>query len=680
MEMLQPSHQRNTETMDLVDRKRSDFYPKSRSTTFNERGAMRTKPLKKGQDCKRHRARLKRVEQIEKLLRRLGREAREEVILRRLTQWQRLELEQLMLQRRAEESDRSSQETIASDGPGNIDRTNDDGTLSGDSDGSATTGNRASGASSADVAKTIACARNGAIRNATRADNVGSGSSIRATTQTSDCGNIIAASSTATGPTACGNANVQQQQPPTLNASVGIPPRATAHGMHHHRQCRKKLQQMCQSDVKRELWQQRQRQPQKHSKRYGLPHGTSSNGSFGSWNPSGHGIFRRCHQGGPPKYRANLSLCGLRLRAMARASLDQSKKDLATLVNICRLVRKQKGQFEDCVRNAIRTSLTDFATAPGACKEDTELSFDATGMRELGLTMQVATCAVYRQVLLSPTYTLNELDKALSAWRLLHGARSSSLQEGKSRRRNPVAMQASWEHIQKSLLELWKATGAVDERVLHTFARVEKLVESRFQQEWERWNRHQMAKEERLMRQNLRAEQRSAKMKLQEDRRSRLHQRSVQRETRIVKRLEKLIPKWLPPRRQRRDALSDSTCLDVVTTATLCVHNRKKRSNPADAQASAAKKRRSLTAPNSKHRGCSVQNSKLKLSLSDGSVAQAAAPPACGAVFLSGTRSKILTEQACRTNKHLAAKPVACGSAAPCGFATAVTTVPSTDS
>lgn len=247
----------------------------------------------------------------------------------------------------------------------------------------------------------------------------------------------------------------------------------------------------------------------------------------------GSGIFRRrCSGKGACKYRASLSLFGLRLQAPPRSDLRRAKADLAELVRVVRQVRNHTGSSEARVRHALRLL------------GDNQALHDKLP----GLILQVATCALYRQVLLSPAYSLDQLDEVLAAWLRLQRARTACLGTKQVRRRSPAQMQDSWQHIRSAYIELWQSAGAAVERVQRSLDRLESLVEKRFQQQWESWNRRRMASEEKQTRAALWCERREQRRMLREDKASRRvscgQVQAARREARTLERLERLISRW----------------------------------------------------------------------------------------------------------------------------------------
>ncbi|CAJ1397755.1 unnamed protein product, partial [Effrenium voratum] len=114
---------------------------------------------------------------------------------------------------------------------------------------------------------------------------------------------------------------------------------------------------------------------------------------------------------GGTKYRASIALCNLRLQARPRSCLGAAQDDLELLAKLRRDVSNASGPFEDRVR----------------CALSPEASSDRLAVARCGITLQVATSALCRRVLLSPAYDLRALDAALGAWGRLRAAQCSGL-------------------------------------------------------------------------------------------------------------------------------------------------------------------------------------------------------------------------------------------------------------
>eukprot|EP00747_Dinoflagellata_sp_TGD_P051113 gnl/TRDRNA2_/TRDRNA2_147162_c0_seq1.p1 gnl/TRDRNA2_/TRDRNA2_147162_c0~~gnl/TRDRNA2_/TRDRNA2_147162_c0_seq1.p1 ORF type:complete len:476 (+),score=74.47 gnl/TRDRNA2_/TRDRNA2_147162_c0_seq1:72-1499(+) len=264
------------------------------------------------------------------------------------------------------------------------------------------------------------------------------------------------------------------------------------------------------------------------------------------------GIFRRRCANGTVKYRASLSLAGLRLQTAARGNVDEARQDYLQLLAIRRRMQQEAGPIEVRLRHA----LADVVRPPDPPSAEV-LDCTESSSRSLGLIFRVAACALYGRVLLSPTYSTAELDKALAAWRQLRKARlmadspssgaSASCTARGRRRRTPAAMSRSWPEIQRTYMQLWSAAGADPVRVRRTLERTEQLAATRLEREWEQWNRVRMSAEDRRSR---RERQRLLAEELAARRAARCQARQSAREADIVGKLEALIESWSRTSRQ----------------------------------------------------------------------------------------------------------------------------------
>lgn len=264
---------------------------------------------------------------------------------------------------------------------------------------------------------------------------------------------------------------------------------------------------------------------------------TAASGAVSS--PSAIGIFRRASgpAAGTIKYRAALSLVGLRIQAPPRHSRAKALEDRMDLLKFRRrVVNGGSAPFDERVRCAVNAGV--FAAAPPCGRT----------LEDFGWVFNVAVSGLYRRVMLSPTYGPGQLEAALSAWRRLRAARIGSLQSDRDRRSTPTEMVESWESTKVVLQDLWCVAGAVPSRTMQRLKNAETSSEARAQREWERWNRRRMREEERLIRKHIRDQRRELRCMAAEDAASR-KERACRRSRRTeelntIRHLKALLAKW----------------------------------------------------------------------------------------------------------------------------------------
>lgn len=255
------------------------------------------------------------------------------------------------------------------------------------------------------------------------------------------------------------------------------------------------------------------------------------------------GVCTRRHNG-LVKYRASMSVSGLRIEAAPRTNPNIAAKDYERLVEIREHIEAGHGDFEARVRHALHMERAN-----------------VSGCDRTGLIFHVASCGLYRKVLLSPMFREEELENALEAWRKLYHARIFGLEHNsKRRRRTPAQMQESWEHIRTIQAEMWCKAGANSYKVQQRLDKHENVAASRLEREWERWNREAMCFEDNRTRA---CQRRDRQFLLAKARRVRESDRIAKREAKALRRLDKLIGRWTPIRHCKAKCSSRRRCKNM---------------------------------------------------------------------------------------------------------------------